>query len=556
MQRFNMGTIIQLIGPYLRQQRKNILLLLVIGMAHSIATILIPLSLGKYFELVFHAHSGRSNILHLAGISAGHNLQEFFLFFAAIIAIKGITGWADHYLTARQGERLCQALRANLFTTQLHTRPADFHRKPVNKYLLRYSGDMKSLRRLYTTGMLVFSRDVLFMALSLYLLFMIQATLTGIILIALLLFYGVNFFLNKPLKRHNRVKRDIQSNLLAFTAERLQAFIAVKALHKEAIEIKRFSKYNGNLYTNSCRYYRYNTLIQALAPVWLYLLLLAILVLIAGNSYQMGMHGGSTFTFILLFMMLFPTLRRLIRVESVWQTGHTTARKMLDLLRLPQEGTDGLVLNPPFNEIAFREVMFSYRDDQVLLRHFNKQIKPGAVNYLDGDGRTTVMKLLMNLYQPQKGSITINGKDLQAYNVASIREKMAIVSEEVPLYGRSIYEALAPGKKRSVRARIVKMLQELHFDMPFTEADIDRDIGVNGRLLSHRQRKVLLLARAALMNKPVWLLDRPFSGLDMATRGHLAAWLGKILQGKTVIVADADVFAPSGFLLPAPPNST
>ncbi len=533
-----------LLLDFLRGHRLLIGLMLLTGLLNSFVILLLPISLGKYYQLVFGSQSNRGRLLDYLGLPLTQNVTDFFVFFGTLIVLRGVFTFLEQYLTGLSGEHFAKALRERLFSHQLAVLLTVHQRKPVGKYLLRYGGDLKSIRNYLTKGLIGFVRDVLFTSITFALLALIQPQLTLIILGCLPVLFGLILLSNRHLKGITQRRRDIRSGNVSFVSSRLTALLTVKVFNRERVETEKFAKRSEKLWLAGRRYQRWAGLIEAFLPVLLYALLLVVLYAIYRMKSGGGhVDGGILLTFILLLLTLFPVLKRILKVDVVWQAGNISFAKLVALLNTE---TETQLVQPTASlkpgEVTFRNVTFSYQPQKPVFENLSFTAQPGSITQLmgaQGAGKSTVFKLLLKLHEPLCGSILLDGQDIASHSAKSVRKHVTLVSEEALLLGETVFEAVSYSRKPENREKAQAMLQKLRVTLQRGEVlRLDDPVGELGANLSAGQKKMLLLARALLTGKKVLLLDEPFSGLDTAARQHLVALINDLALTHTLLLTD------------------
>src|SRR5258706_540931 len=164
---------------------------------------------------------------------------------------------------------------------------------------------------------------------------------------------------------------------------------------------------------------------------------------------------------------------------------------------------------------------------------------------IPGSGKTTLMKILTGLYRPQQGEITVDGKSIFSLSRHTLRKNITMVSDELPLLGKTIFECISYSRKEEKREKAKEVLEKLKFKLTGnSESDLDYKIFDGGKNLSASQRKLLRIARALLTRKKFILMDEPVHDLYEPTRNNLAAVLEKLKGKRTVVVISSENISP------------
>jgi subfamily B ATP-binding cassette protein MsbA len=191
--------------------------------------------------------------------------------------------------------------------------------------------------------------------------------------------------------------------------------------------------------------------------------------------------------------------------------------------------------------IEFEDVSFSYNSDQQVLKDVSFQMRAGQVSAIvgpTGAGKTSIISLIPRFYDPDEGTITIDGTDIKQFQQKSLRSQMSFVLQDTVLFHAPVWQNIAYGKPGCSRAEIIKAA-ELANASEFIDKlpdGYDTVLGERGMTLSGGQRQRIAIARAVIRNTPILILDEPTSGLDSASEKLVFEALDRLMEGKTVVV--------------------
>jgi len=539
-----MKTKITLLSEFFWQNKKIIITAFLFGFLSIVTTILIPVFLGKYYQIALHSHSARGKLFDfLFGKLSG--IKTYFICFSSLILSKFFFDFLMKYYLGITGELFSKSIRESLFSRQLNVKFDLYQKKETGLYLLRYSGDLSAIQHYLTKGIITFVNDCLHLVLALFLLAFLNLKLTLIVLASYPIIFLSILFLNKKLKLITGKRRNIRSSNLSFVSARLNSLLTIKAFNRQSIENDKYSKRSTELYTFGKKYYWLYSLIFALLPFMLYSML-AIILLVAYDIKQTNInkiHGHDLLTFIMTIVNIIPVLKRILGVNFVWQAGDISFTKLLKVFNTEQE----TVGNNEKQEITsgsvvFNKVAFGYLNGYPIFNNLSFDIPSDSLTLISGKhqtGKSTLFKLILGLYEVDNGEIIIGGLNISNCNKQILRKKVTIMSDEFPLIGKSIFETISYSRKIEKRLPAFLMLQKLgYLKSNEDETILDNPIFENGKNISFSQRKILLLARALLTNKKILLLDEPFEGLDKEFVKIIAKVIAEYKLNHTVIVID------------------
>ncbi|MCP1386504.1 ABC transporter transmembrane domain-containing protein [Runella salmonicolor] len=533
--------------PYLRQQRLLIYATVGIGILNSVVTLLLPLTMGQYYELLLGKTSNRARVLEILGLGNSVSWPWFWTLFVGLILCRGLFTYFEFRLTGNLSEQLAQYLRERVFEQQLSVSISTHRQKNVGKYLLRYASDFQSVRRYLRIGIIGFLRDVIFVGLALALLLLLNAPITGLLLVGLLPFLLIFVQINQRLKRATQQRRDQRSANLSYVQMALSGFETIQLFNREVVENERFASRSNEQTCANFLLLKWRSLLEGLLPVALYGLVAIALVGMQWQHKQSAVSGGNVITYILAVLSVRPTLRRLLRVDTVWKAGRMSLDKLdaffahsteKNTNEIPMANTQQGRLKIIKGTVEFRNVTFGYDPQRPVIEQMNLRCELGQICWIEGKAKTTVFRLITKQYNPQDGEILIDNQSITSLSGKVVRKRVALVSTELPLLGRTVFEAVSYSRKSEKRPKAALLLTQIQtlaqLDYPLC---LDDRIGENGQLLSKGQRTVLCWVRALLTHKPILLFDEPFEGLSSKGVEQLCQWLEKQAFHKTVILA-------------------
>lgn len=310
-------------GPFLKSNKLNVVRILLLGLIVSYVSLLLPLSLGKFFEITFGTEGNKTKALQLLGLKVPDDIYNYLKFFLLVTLIKFVAAWANGYFSSLLGESFTASLRERFFQYQLmQCRQEVFQAKA--SILLPFGSDIKVMKQFIVKGILGFIKDILFLLLSIYLLYSVQPFLTVVIIIMTCLFFGLHKWFNMMYKPLYTTKRKRQASYLNSISKILEK----KNLPTEE-EILQLKKKAAQLQRTFCRYHVRKSLLAAITPFMLYLMLAVVMVIIAFWIQPTHISHTETFIYILLLMASFPTIRNIVRIEHTWVQGQLSARRFI-----------------------------------------------------------------------------------------------------------------------------------------------------------------------------------------------------------------------------------
>ena len=320
-----------------------------------------------------------------------------------------------------------------------------------------------------------------------------------------------------------------------------------KAYTAEEKEEEKFDRSNGEFKKARSEAYRYMGIFQG--GMGLFNDLLYLIALVAGGLffYFGRISPGDYTAFILYVTMLLTPIRTLVNLFEQIQDGLAGFARFREVLAVPEESEPDDPVNVDLlrGDIVFRDVSFSYKNketgENAVLSHLSFTVKEGTTVALvgpSGGGKTTVCHLIPRFYEPDSGTISIGGIEIDRVTRRTLRKSIGIVAQDVFLYGGTIKENIAYGNLEASDEQIYEAARRanIHEFVQTLPNCYDTEVGERGVKLSGGQKQRVSIARAFLKNPPVLILDEATSALDNFTEMQIQASLAELSAGRTTIV--------------------
>jgi subfamily B ATP-binding cassette protein MsbA len=475
------------------------------------------------------------------------SVDWLFVIAGAILAIsvtKGIANYFQQVLMTTIGQRVVTDIQKRLFERVIHADLAYFQNTSSGELISRFTNDTALLRFSATQALTGVGRDLLSVLGLTGLMFYQDWLLASMACVVAPIVAGP---LRKVGKRMRKVATGYQvenGRMTTLLSQVFQGARHVKAYTMEAYEVGRFATLAERIYRIVERTSRLRAasspLMETLGGV-----VVAAIVVYGGWQVMDGTRTpGAFFSFITAFMLAYAPLKTLASVNTNLQEGMAAAERLFSVIDQEPRITDRPGARPlPVTDgtIRFEDVSFSYRGGETVLDHFDLEIPGGKKVALvgpSGGGKSTILNLVPRFYDVAEGRITIDGCDLRTCTVKSLRDSIALVSQEVSLFDDTIRANIAYGRQAASDAEIVAAAQaaaahDFIVEMP---DGYDTMVGEQGTRLSGGQRQRISIARAMLKNAPVLLLDEATSALDSESERLIQAALRRLMTGRTSIV--------------------
>ncbi|MBI4060917.1 MAG: ABC transporter ATP-binding protein [Elusimicrobia bacterium] len=472
-------------------------------------------------------------------------LRRAALMIPAVFFLKLVFQYTQSYLMSWLGQRITQEIRKDLFA-HLHALSMDFFWKSkAGEVLSKLTNDMNALQSALQFVPLYAVRDSLTVAGVLGVMVAANPKFALVALIAVPMAGGVLGVLGRKLRSSGRRGQEVMGEIYHRFQESLQGMLVVKSFNYEQRAIEKFGVENDEFFHQMMRYFRATALSGPLME-FLGSLIMAAIVWLGGSAIGAGAMTASQFAvFLGSFFMAYGPIKNLAQMNSTLQLGLAAAERIFSIL--DESPTVVEPLHPlPFPALArgvsFENVSFRYPSRETwALKNVSLTIKPGEVVALagpSGSGKTTFVHLLLRLFDPTEGRITIDGVDLKDMSSHELRARLGLVSQETILFNDTVFGNVAIGREGASRADAQKAL-EVADAAEFVGAmrlGLDTPLGDRGARLSGGQRQRLAIARAVLKDPKLLILDEATSNLDAGSERAVQNAMERLYPGRTVVM--------------------
>ena len=474
-----------------------------------------------------------------------------------VFTVKGFAAFGQGALLNRISCRIVAELQDRMFGRLMRSDLAEIHASGTGPLVSRFTHDVQTLSNAVSTAIIGAGKDTLTVIALVGVMFAKDWVLALITFVVFPTAVLPIIYLGRRVRNvAKRMQLEIGS-LNAGTAQAFQGIRHIKAYNAENRESERASRIIwkvAGLKQKSAR------IAFAISPIMEFMAGLAVVavILYGGSQVIAGERTtGSFVSFIAALLLAYEPLKRLARLNAQLQVGMAAAQRVFDLIdSSPKilDGPDARQLEAVEGRISLNDVHFSYGSDIPALHGIDIEVPAGKTVALvgpSGAGKSTVLNLIPRFYDVQQGSVAVDGHDVREVTMASLRDQMALVSQEVTLFNQSVRDNIAFGGQDAGEEDIVKAAKAAtaHDFITQLPEGYDTVVGEQGVKLSGGQRQRLSIARAMLKNAPILLLDEATSALDTESERQVQGALKKLMAGRTTLmiahrlstVADADV---------------
>lgn len=460
-----------------------------------------------------------------------------------ITALRAVFQFIATTVFSLVGGRVLTRVRSDLFA-HVQRLSADFHEKSrAGDITLRLVGDVGMLKDTAVTATLPLLGNVLVLAGMIGVMLWLDWRLALVALVPLPLLWLATRRVSARIGRASRAQRKREGAIAATAGEALAGMRAIQALGLEGAVSRMFSGANERSLTDGVRSGRLSAALERMVDAMVGLATAAILWFGAHAVISGRLTPGELLVFLTYLKNTFRPVREYAKYSGRLAKATAAGERVFDLLdQVPTvRNREGAVAAPAFKgEIAFHDVQFGYGEARVL-SGLDLTIPAGqrvAVTGPSGIGKSTLLTLLLRLRDPSSGAITVDGTDIGAVTLASLRSQISFVAQEPLLFSTTIAENIALGAGEVTRAEIeaAARLADAHGFIASLPDGYDTVVSERGANFSAGQRQRLAIARAALRQSPILMMDEPTAGLDSASEDAVADAIDALAEGRTTLL--------------------
>ena len=478
---------------------------------------------------------------------SGSNLERGAIvipvFLIIISLVRGLGYLIGSYGLAYVSNFLVHALRIDILSKYLHL-PSDFFNRSMSGHLVSVvtfnvqqvtEAGTRAIKTMLQQGSLVLG--------LLGYLFYVNWKLTLFFIAVMPL---IAFLVSIVSKRFRLISKRIQSamgDVTHVTQEVVNGHQEVRMFGGADTELARMSEASHNNRKQNMKMAFTEGVSNPLVMIIVSLAFAAITAVMLSPTILASMTTGSFITFLVASGMLVKPIRQLTEVNSAIQRGIAASQSIFEVLDADSEIDMGTIeIDSVKGGFEFRDINFSYNPHKSVLEDINFAVKPGETIALvgsSGSGKSTLVNLIPRFYNLDQGSILLDGSNINAYSLSSLRQQIAIVSQRVTLFNGSVYSNISYGDLKDCSSEQVmaaaKMANADEFIKNLPQG-YDTLIGDDGVMLSGGQRQRIAIARAILKNAPILILDEATSALDTDSERYIQAALEGLIKDRTTFV--------------------
>ena len=481
----------------------------------------------------------------IAGSAA--ELDRALAWLGVVIAVMALATYTRFYFVSWIGERVTADLRRAVFDHLLTLPPAFFELTRTGEVISRVTNDTTMLETVIGSSVSMALRNALLLIGGLVMLALTSAKLTLLVLVGVPLVVVPIVVFGRRVRKLSRASQDRIGDVGAYVDEALHEIRTVQAYGHESIDRAHFAERVENAFATARRRVQQHALLVATVIVFVFGAI-GVILWIGGHDVVAGrLSPGALSAFVFYAVIVASSVGTISEVIGDVQRAAGATERLFELLAVEPEirapATPLALPHPARGTIDFDEVKFHYasRPDTLALDGFSLSVAAGervALVGPSGAGKTTVFQLLLRFYDPQGGSMRIDGIDILQADPREVRQRLAVVPQDPVIFATSVLENVRYGRPdasaEEVRAACEAAYADEFIDrLPQGYASY---LGERGVRLSGGQRQRLAIARAILADRPILLLDEATSALDAQSERMVQLALERLMAERTVLI--------------------
>ncbi len=479
---------------------------------------------------------------HVAvGDAAG--LLKIIYVLVILMVIQAIAQWAHTYYSGWIGQVIIKDIRVRLYTHLLRLRLKFFDNTPIGRLVTRNVSDIETLADVFSEGLAAIIGDLLQIVTILGVMFYIDWKLTLVSLSTLPLLVISTYVFKEKIKVTFNDVRNAVANLNSFLQEHITGMTIVQLFNREQREFDKFKEINREhraAHIRSVLYYSvYFPVAEIIQAIGIGLVVWYGAVGVLGMELQIGI----LISFIMYLQLFFRPIRMIADRFNTLQMGVVSSSRIFKLLASSEHIANEGSFSPEKvqGNVRLDQVWFAYKEEDYVLKNISFEAKQGQTIALvgaTGAGKSSIINLISRFYEINKGTITIDGTNIQDYELSALRKHIGVVLQDVFLFSSSIYQNITLGNPSITKEQVLEAA-ELVGAAKFIErlpGGLDYNVMERGATLSVGQRQLISFVRAMVYNPEILILDEATSSVDSETEELIQESIEKMMQGRTSIV--------------------
>ncbi|CAG7647504.1 ABC transporter ATP-binding protein [Paenibacillus allorhizosphaerae] len=464
------------------------------------------------------------------------------LCYFGLLVLSALFTYGQRYLLQTSANRIIARMRTDVFAHVQRLPVPYFDNLPAGKVVSRITNDTESVRELYVNVLANFFSGIIYMGAILGALFLLNPTLALIALPMLPITYVWILVYRRFAAAYNRVIRSRLSDINGIINESIQGMPIIRVFRRQDHTMKDFERLNGEYFTYQNKMLNLNSITSHnLVNVFRNIIFLIVIWMFGGKWLGPLVTVGVLYAFVDYMNRMFQPIVGIVNQLSNLETALVSAERVFELL--DEEGTDVASgkLERYRGDVSFEDVHFAYKNDEMVLQNISFEAKQGETVALighTGSGKSSILNLLFRFYDPQRGTIRIDGRDIGGIPRQLLRQHMGIVLQDPFLFTGTIASNVSLNDPAVTRDQVEQALRDVGaYDMfAALPGGIDEPVIEKGSTLSAGQRQLISFARALAFDPAILILDEATASIDTETEAVIQGALDVLKKGRTTFV--------------------
>ncbi len=465
------------------------------------------------------------------------------LLIAILLVLNVILQYAFIYATSWLGQSIIKDLRVNVFKKITSLKLKYFDQTPIGTSTTRTINDIETINTVFSQGVITILADLLTLFAVLAIMFYTSIELTLVCLVTMPFLIIATYIFKEKVKASYQVVRTQISRMNAYLQERITGMRIVQIFNQEQSEMEKFKSIN-RAYTqanlNAILYYAvFFPVVEIISAAALGLMVWYGAKGVIGGDVTLG----ALIAFPIFLSMLFRPMRLLADKFNTLQMGLVAADRVFTVLDNDQQIENKGTIQPTKlkGDLAFHNVDFAYIDEEYVLKDLSFNLNAGetlAIVGSTGSGKSTIINILNRFYELNGGKITIDGINIKDYDLLALRQRTAVVLQDVFLFSGSVFENITLRDNTITKEQVLeaaKMIGAHEFIMKLPSG-YDYEVMERGATLSMGQRQLISFVRALVFDPDILILDEATSSIDPETESVIQHAIETLIEKRTSII--------------------
>jgi ATP-binding cassette, subfamily B, bacterial len=520
--------------PFLSRYKLQMVMAIIALLAAAGATLAVPVAVRRIIDNGFSTENAAL-------------VDRYFMAMLIVVVVLAVGSALRFYFVMWIGERVVADVRDAVFSHLLKLSPGFFEVQRTGEVVSRLTADTTQIKSAFSSTASIALRNAVMLIGTIVMMVATSPKLAGLSLLALPLVVLPLVIYGRKVRNLSRSAQDTLASSAAFAQERLQAVTTVQSNLQEDTSRNAFARATEQAFSAAARRTFARAVLTALIIGVAAGAVVSLLWYGASEVISGGMSAGTLSQFLIYAILAASSMGQLSEVWGEVQLAAGAAERISELLdeepQIAAPPNPQPLPVPPRGELALDRVSFSYptRPDTQALDGVSFAVKTGetvAIVGPSGSGKTTIFALVQRFFDPQAGSVIVDGVDVRKADPQEVRARIAVVPQETVVFSGSVLDNIRFGKPEASQSEVLAAARAARVD-EFAERlpkGYDTEVGERGVTLSGGQRQRIAIARAILRDAPILLLDEATSALDSESEHFIQQAIEKLTANRTTLV--------------------